>query len=134
MPVGEFLPASTSCKTAPGDGFAALTPDRVVAAFADAAAPVEGFTALDNVVEENAASATVGVAAAFVESALLRWRRNLFLQVLLIVTYVEDNLCALYWWTTNIWSIFIELLGSACQSASLLFQRSCSGLYTANSF
>jgi len=34
----------------------------------------------------------------------------------------------------NIWSIFIELLGSACQSASLLFQRSCSGLYTANSF
>ena len=71
-----------------------------MAAFADtAAAPVEGFTALDNAFEENAASATGGVAAAFVESALMRWMRNLFLQVLLIVTYAEDDLRALYWWT-----------------------------------
>jgi len=35
------------------------------------AAPVEGFAASDNAVEETAASATGGVAAALAESALL---------------------------------------------------------------
>jgi len=49
-----------------------LTPDRAVAAFADnAAAPVEGLAALDNAVEDTAASATGGVAAALAESAAL---------------------------------------------------------------
>jgi len=66
------LAASMSRKTAPGDGSVARTPDGAVAAFADTAAvPVEGFAASDDAVEETAASATGGVAAALAESALL---------------------------------------------------------------
>jgi len=55
--------ASARFKTAPGDGSAARMPDGAVAAFADTAAvPVEGFTVLENAVEETAASATGGAA------------------------------------------------------------------------
>ena len=60
------------CKTAPGDGSAARTRVGAVAVFADTAVvPVEGCVALDNAVEETAASATGGVAAALAELALL---------------------------------------------------------------
>jgi len=66
------LAASARCKTAPGDGSAVPTPDGAVAAFADTTAvPVEGFTTSENAIEETAASATKGVAAALAESALL---------------------------------------------------------------
>ena len=70
--VERALAASSRCKTAPGGRSAARTPAGAVAAFADTAAvPVKGFTALDNAVEETAASATGGEAAAPAESALL---------------------------------------------------------------
>jgi len=50
------LADSARCKTAPGDGSAARTPDGAVAAFTDTTAmPVEGFAALDNAIEETAA-------------------------------------------------------------------------------
>ena len=70
--VERALAASARCRTAPGDGSAARTVDGAVAAFADTAAMhVEGFAVSDNAVEETAASATVGVVAAFAESAPL---------------------------------------------------------------
>jgi len=66
--------ASARREIAPGDMSAARTPDRAVtvAAFADTAAvSVKGFAASDNAVEETAASATGGAAAALAESAVL---------------------------------------------------------------
>ena len=67
----DALSASARCKTAPGGGSAARTPDGTVAAFADnVAVPVEGFTATEYAIEETAASATGGVAAALAASEL----------------------------------------------------------------
>jgi len=75
------------------------------------------FAALDNAVEETAASATGGVAAALAESALLchvEHARDPFLHVspvLLIVTHAESDSCALYLMDCSAWPIFRELLG-----------------------
>jgi len=116
--VNGALAASASCKTAPGDGSAARTPDGAVAAFADTAAvPVEGIAALDNVVEETAAFATGGVAAALAESAVLCHAEHaersilIWLPVLLIVTHAESDSCALYLMDCSAWPSFRELLG-----------------------
>ena len=106
--VERAFAASARCKTAPGDGPAALIPDVSEAAFrsgADTAAmPVEGsrVAASDNAVEETAASMTGEVAAALADSALLchvEHVRDPFLHdspVLLIVTYAENDTRALY--------------------------------------
>ena len=75
------------------------------------------FAALDNAVEETAAYATCGVAAALAESALLchvEHARDPFLHgspVLLIVTHAESDSCALYLMDCRAWPIFRELLG-----------------------
>jgi len=71
---------------------------------------------LDNAVEETAASATGGVAAALAESALLCnvEQRDPFLHgspVLLIVTHAESDSCALYLMDCSAWPIFREVLG-----------------------
>ena len=107
-----------SRKTAPGDGSAARTPDRAVAAFAETAAvAVEGFAALDNAIEETAASVTGGVAAALAESAVLCHAEHaersilIWLPVLLIVTHAESDSCALYLMDCSAWPSFRELLG-----------------------
>jgi len=68
-------------------------------------------------VEETAASATGGVAAALAESALLchvEHARDPFLHgspVLLNVTHAESDSCALYLLDCSAWPIFRELLG-----------------------
>jgi len=80
--------------------------------------PVEGFAALDNAVEESAASATGEVAAALAELALLchveHALRDPFLHgslVLLIVTDAQSDSCAFYLIDCSAWPIFRELLG-----------------------
>ena len=96
--------ASARFKTAPGDGSAAWMPDGAVAAFADTAAvPVEGFTVLDNAVEETAASATGGAAlVCHVEHAVMACEE------MWVELYDKSHGCTLLPTAPNLRAVYIK--------------------------